>query len=254
MSAVVSSNRAKIPSIIGHRGAMGYAPENTLASIRKAHELGVEWVEFDVKITADGEAVLFHDDTLERTSSGTGKVSDMTLSDIRALDAGAWFSEEFSGEPIPTFEEAIRLLEKLSLHANVEIKPEEGLESETAEAVCRAISDHWPEKMPLPLISSFKDQSLAIAKDQLSQCDRALLVLELPDDWQSRVEALDCNALHVWYEPLTQQQVKAITRAGYPVRSYTVNEPEDARRLLDWGVESVVTNYPDIMMAALEQR
>ncbi len=252
MNAVVSSNPARIPKIIGHRGAMGYAPENTLSSIRKAKDLGVTWVEFDVKISSDGAAILFHDDTLERTSTGTGNVSHMALEHILELDAGSWFSDAFSDEPVPTFEETIRLLDELSLGANVEIKPEEGLEKETAIAACRAIAEYWPESIPLPLISSFKDESLAVARDMLPECDRALLVLEVPDDWQDRVEELRCNALHVWHEPLTQQQVKAISGAGCPVRSYTVNEPDDALRLIDWGVESIITNFPDIIMEAIQ--
>jgi len=247
MNTTVSSNRETIPLIIGHRGAMGHAPENTLASFRKAHELGATWVEFDVKLTADHEVIVLHDDTLDRTSNGSGCVSDITLAGIRGLDAGAWFSDEFAGEPVPSFTEAIRLLCDLSLGANVEIKPVEGLEGETAEAVCRVIAGCWLHDKPLPLISSFKDECLAVVRDRLPGCDRSLLVLEVPDDWEGRVRALGCNALHVWHEPLTQDQVTAITGAGYPVRCYTVNEAADAQRLLDWGVESIITNYPDRM-------
>ncbi len=248
MSATLSSNRGVVPSIIGHRGACGHAPENTLSSIRKAHDLGATWVEFDVKITADGEAVLFHDDTLERTTDGVGNMADFSLADIRKLDGGSWYSDVFAGEPIPTLVDAIGLLSDLSLGANVEIKPVEGLETETAEVVCRVIRDHWPQDKPLPLISSFKDACLTVARDQLPECDRALLVLEVPDDWKSRAVKSACNAVHVWFEPLTRDQVAAMTGAGYPVRSFTVNDPDIAKRLLDWGVESIITNFPEKML------
>jgi len=247
MNTTVSSNRKALPVVIGHRGAMGHAPENTLASFRKAHELGAAWVEFDVKLTADREAIVMHDDTLERTSNGSGQVSRMNLADIRRLDAGSWFSGKFEGESVPTLIEAIRLLHELSLGANVEIKPSEGLETETAEIVCRVIAEHWPADRPLPLISSFRDQCLAVARDLSPGCDRALLVEAVPDDWEARVRALNGHAMHVWHEPLTAGQVAAMTGAGYPVRCYTVNEMDDAQRLLDWGVESIITNFPDRM-------
>jgi len=248
MSATLSSNRDPLPPIVGHRGACGHAPENTLSSIRKAHELGVTWVEFDVKITSDGHAILFHDDTVERTSDGNGNVADMSLAEIQALDAGSWFSDAFSGEVIPTFVDAIDLLSELSLGANVEIKPVEGLEVETAEVVCRVIKEHWPEGKGLPLISSFKDDCLAVARDRLPECDRALLVLEVPDDWRARAVQSGCRAVHVWFDPLTREQVAEMKAAGYPVRSYTVNEPEVAARLFDWGVESVITNFPELIV------
>lgn len=247
MKATLSSNHATVPAIIGHRGACGHVPENTLASIRKAHALGVRWVEFDVKITNDGGVVVFHDDTLDRTTSGEGKVSEHPLDHVLSLDAGAWFSEDFAGEKVPTLRSAIALLSELGMDANIEIKPEKGLETETAEAVCRVIWECWPDGKPLPLISSFSDASLAVARDSLAECERALLVLEVPDDWEARASALACSAMHVWFEPLSHEQVEAMNAAGYPVRCYTVNDPEIARRLWDWGVESVVSDFPDRM-------
>lgn len=247
MKATLSSNHTTIPTIIGHRGACGHAPENTLASIREAHTLGVQWVEFDVKVSSDGGVVVFHDDTLDRTTNGEGKVSSHALNDILSLDAGAWFSEAFRGESVPTLEAAIGVLSELHMNANIEIKPEEGMEAETAEAACRVIRECWPKGKALPLISSFSDASLAVARDTLPECQRALLVLEVPDDWEARASDLNCSAMHVWFEPLQEDQVKAMNAAGYPVRCYTVNEPEVARRLLDWGVESVVSDFPDRM-------
>ena len=247
MSTTLSSSRDGIPSIIGHRGACGHAPENTLSSIKMAHELGAGWVEFDVKITADDAVIVFHDDTLERTSDGVGNVADFSLAEIQGLDGGSWFSDAFAGETIPTLIDTIKLLDNLSLGANVEIKPVEGLEVETAEVVCRVIADYWPKHKPWPLISSFKDDCLAVAREQLPECDRALLVLEVPDDWEQRARSGGCNAVHVWFEPLAQNQVADILGAGYPVRCFTVNELETAKRLFQWGVESVITNFPEKM-------
>ena len=88
----------KLPRVIGHRGACEYAPENTLASMTRAHELGVEWVEFDVCLTKDGQAVILHDPTVNRTTNGRGAIDELTYQQVRTLDAGAWFSEEFASK------------------------------------------------------------------------------------------------------------------------------------------------------------
>ena len=96
--------------VIGHRGAAKRAPENTLAGLRRAHELGAAWVEFDVMLSGDGVPILIHDETLERTTDGHGAVPDHGLAAIRELDAGAWFAPAYAGERVPTLEEAIDLL------------------------------------------------------------------------------------------------------------------------------------------------
>ena len=105
--------RSSLPGlqpVIGHRGAAARAPENTLAGLRRARELGAAWVEFDVMLTADRVPVLIHDETLERTTTGRGEVARHTAAEIRALDAGGWFAPEFAGERVPTLAEAVALL------------------------------------------------------------------------------------------------------------------------------------------------
>ena len=97
------------PLVIAHRGFSGVAPENTLAAFRKAIDVGADMFELDVLLSQDEHVVVIHDDTLERTTNGTGKVIDHTLAELQALDAGSWFSPEFAGEPIPTLEDALRL-------------------------------------------------------------------------------------------------------------------------------------------------
>ena len=127
--------------MIGHRGAAGAAPENTLASIRKAREFGATWIEFDVKLTKDGHAILFHDDCLERTTDGRGTVAATTLAQIRRLDAGGWFGPAFRGEPVPTLEQALALCAELGLGINVEIKPCAKREVETAQVTVSTLLD-----------------------------------------------------------------------------------------------------------------
>jgi glycerophosphoryl diester phosphodiesterase len=123
----------KLPRIIGHRGACGYAPENTLESIRTAADLGIKWVELDVKLTKDGVPVIFHDETLDRTTNGHGNVAETFYADLQNLEAGSWYSDGFAGIKIPTLEEAAELLIDLGLGLNLELKPCPGREKETAE-------------------------------------------------------------------------------------------------------------------------
>src|SRR6185437_12837650 len=112
-----------LPSVIGHRGAASSAPENTLGGMRRAHALGIRWVEFDVRLSGDGHCILLHDDAVDRTTDGTGEAAALDFAALRRLDAGSWFSPDFAGERIPTLEETVALLGVLGLGANVEIKP-----------------------------------------------------------------------------------------------------------------------------------
>ena len=166
-----------LPPVIGHRGAAAAAPENTLASLRKAKELGATWVEFDVKLTRDGHPVLFHDDRLDRTTSGQGEVALTTLAQLRKLDAGAWFAPAFEGERVPSFADALALCAELGLGINVELKPCPGREADTARVALETLLEHWPERRPAPLISSFARVCLVVAcevLEHLAHPERAL--------------------------------------------------------------------------------
>src|SRR5204863_4134011 len=133
-----------LPPIIGHRGAAAHAPENTLAGLRRAKALGCSWVEFDVRLTADNQPVLLHDNRLERTTDGRGRVSAMSLAAVRRHDAGQWFHSSFSGERVPTLEEALMLLAELGLGANVELKAARGKEAVTGAVVAEVLARTWP--------------------------------------------------------------------------------------------------------------
>jgi glycerophosphoryl diester phosphodiesterase len=234
-----------VPPIIGHRGAAGHAPENTLVSIATAAALGATWVEFDVKLTRDGVAVLFHDDALERTTNGAGKVAEKTLAEIKALDAGSWYQKRFAGEAVPTLEEAMATLARLNLGANVELKPSPGREAETARAVAGLLKTAWPARLPAPMISSFAPEALAAFADAAPQFPRALLVFKVEGDWRRQAESLGCIAVHVSERHLSRELAHAVLGAGYALRSFTVNDPVRAETLFGWGVESVFTDYPD---------
>jgi len=234
-----------VPAVIGHRGACGHAPENTLASIDKAAALGVRWVEFDTKLSRDGHVILFHDDKLKRTTGAPGAVADRDLADIQALDAGGWYSDAFKGEPVPTLRQAMAVLAGLGLGANVEIKASPGREDETGRRVAGLLRDEWPAGLPVPLISSFDPLTLAAVRDAAPDIPRALLVFRIPRDWRRRMEDAGCTALHCRHLELTPGKARAVVDAGFALRCFTVNEPARAETLYGWGVQAVISDHPD---------
>lgn len=245
------ANLPPLPPVTGHRGAKGHAPENTMAGFRKGVELGARWVEFDVKLTADNELVLMHDELVDRTTDGKGAIARMTLAELRELDAGRWFSPDFTGEKIPTLAEAMDYLTAKGIGANVEVKACPGREAETGAATARALAARWFGG-PIPiLISSFEQASLAAARQAAPQIPRGFLTLKWPDDWTATLRELECTSFHVLDRRFTEARTKAIREAGYRPLAYTVNEPARARELLGWGVESIITDYPDRILAAL---
>jgi glycerophosphoryl diester phosphodiesterase len=242
---------AALPSVIGHRGAGTRAPENTLAGLRQAHALGCRWVEFDVRLTAEGELVLLHDKRLERTTTGFGKVRALPLAAIRRVDAGVLFGEAFAGERVPTLTEAISVLGELGLGANIEIKSGRRSASAAGATAAEAVSRSWPARAPPPLLSSFLPQALAAARDRAPRVARGLLLRKARGRWRSLAAASGCATIHIDHRALQRSTVAEIRAEGYPVLAYTVNDPERAVELLRWGVTSVFSDVPDTILAAI---
>ena len=238
-----------LPAVMGHRGAKGLAPENTLAGFAKAAALGIEWVEFDVKLTADGEPILMHDDELDRTTDGKGPVAGATLEEVRALDAGRWFSPDHAGEKVPTLDEAMAALAERGMGANVEIKASKGREAETGAVVAKALAGRWMNGNRPPFVSSFSADSLAAARESAPQLPRALLTLMYLPGWTARLEQLGCANFHVLDRLVTEARVRDILSAGYRPLAFTIDDADRAKVLLSWGIESVISSYPDRMPA-----
>ncbi|PJB70741.1 MAG: glycerophosphoryl diester phosphodiesterase [Alphaproteobacteria bacterium CG_4_9_14_3_um_filter_47_13] len=240
----------KLPRIIGHRGAMGYAPENTIESVQTAAEMGVQWVELDVKLTKDDIPIIFHDETLERTTNGSGLVAQTLYEDIANLEAGSWFGDSFAGIKIPTLEEMCEALIHLDLGLNLEIKPCPGREKETAEVALDHLSRIWDNHDNL-LISSFSHVSLETAMEMAADWRRGLLIDEWPENWKDLADYLQVSVLNINGNECTREQVEAIIDMDYPILAYTINDPQRARILQSWGVDGVFTDVPDIIQESL---
>jgi glycerophosphoryl diester phosphodiesterase len=242
----------KIPKIIGHRGAAAYAPENTLEGLHTAADMGIDWVEFDVKLTKDGVPILFHDESLERTTNGGERlVAQVTYEEIKELEAGSWFADSFAGAKIPTLEEAIDVLIQRGLGVNVEIKPCPGREKETAEAALDILSQYWEDHDRL-LISSFQHVSLETAFDMAEDWHRSLLLgKEWPENWKELAEYLKVSTVNIDGREVERDQVEEIIDLGLPILAYTINTQEEARKLLSWGVDGFFSDNPDIIKDGL---
>src|SRR5262249_30181042 len=151
---------------------------------REAAALGCRWVEFDVRLTADRQPVLLHDERLQRTTDGRGKAGALSLAAIRRYDAGAWFAPSFTGERVPTLEEALSLLSELGLGVNVELKAARGREHETGTVVADFLARLWPAGLPAPIISSFQRAALAAARVRAPQIPRGLLLRVVRKNWR----------------------------------------------------------------------
>lgn len=235
----------QLPPIIGHRGVAAQAPENTLASVRRAAELQIPWVEVDVTLTACGEVVLFHDMELDRCSNGRGPIALQNYDYLRTLDAGSWFGAQFENEIIPTLTELITELNRLGLGVNLEIKPTCGQDIQTAQRVAHVLRTHI---QPVALlVSSFSQSALMVMQSLLPNVARGLLTVAIPEDWAIRLSALDCVSLHCDWRFLTQANTHALQQAGYRVIAYTINDPVVAQRLFSWGVDSIISDQPDVV-------
>lgn len=233
--------------MIGHRGASAYAPENTLASFNKALALGCRFIEFDVMCSQDGEPFVIHDNSLKRTTNGRGDVGLVTAEYLNGLDAGRWFSKRFASEKIPHFREALQWMAFSGVLANIEIKPYPKCVEETTVAVLKHINTYWPRGLPLPLLSSFDWEALSLCHSIAPEMPLGLLVDEWREDCVEFAQTLQCYSVHCNRRQLNVQRVKKIKDAGFKVCAYTVNSKRQALKFFGWGVDSVFSDYPDLL-------
>jgi glycerophosphoryl diester phosphodiesterase len=252
------------PRVIAHRGASGHAPENTLSAFLLASEMGAEAIELDVHLAADGEVVVIHNDTVDATTDGHGRVSQMTLDELKALDAGGWYDVRYAGERIPTLAEVFEAVGHRLL-INVEIKVERGLGATRARQsgqleveVIRLIEDYQMTRRVI--LSSFSPGSLRRAHRLHPNIPLGFLYarsprrspLLMPRIVHTLVVPYD--ALHPALSLVDAAYVAGARRWGPPVNVWTVNAPDDMRRVSALGVAGIITNYPDRLNQVLAER
>ena len=235
-----------LPKLIGHRGLAGVAPENTLPAFEAARAHQLQWVELDAKLCGSGELVVFHDNTLNRTTNGTGRVSEHSYATLKQLDAGAWFNDAFKGTRIPLLAEVLDYLASQHMAVNIELKPNRGDYKQTATAVATLLKT-LPSAKRLPiLISSFSLQSLRAARDCMPDIPRGLLlehkksfseILTLIHETKSICFNYD-NAL------INPELVRKLNAQNIPTLVWTVNDVERAKALFALGVSGVFSDHP----------
>lgn len=231
------------PSKIAHRGAGTQAPENTLAAIRLGARLGFAMMEYDVKLSADEYAILLHDDDLDRTTSGHGPASRLSLSELALLDAGGWHSPAYAGESVPTLQAVARYTQANRIASNIEIKPSVDQHALTGRCVAALARELWADAGQAPLLSSFSVEALQAAMDAAPELPRGLLIDRPPAAADLELaRRLGCVSIHLKNECTDQEHIQAARSGGLHVVIWTVNDVQRARQLVNWGCSAIVTD------------
>ncbi|WP_020648122.1 glycerophosphodiester phosphodiesterase [Solimonas variicoloris] len=221
-------------TIIGHRGARGHAPENTLLALDTGIRLGAHWLEFDVQLV-DGECWLMHDLTIDRTTNGHGRLDALRAAQIRALDAGG-------GQAVPTLNEALDLVANRA-GVNIELKTWNGCAAAVARILRDYLADGWPAERLL--VSSFHHPELWEFHELLPEVPIGALVCGVPLDWAGPAAELGAAVLSVSSEFVDDKLIRDAHARGLRLYVYTVNDPEEMLRLRRMGVDGLFTDYPD---------
>lgn len=239
--------------VVGHRGASGHAPENTMAAFCRAVELGAAFIETDLHLSRDAHLVCIHDATLERTTNATGAVKDVTLAQLRELDAGSWFGPEFAGERIPTLEEILAFAREKDIVIFLEVKQEAawGIEHGLVAALRDA------QEAARAVMLSFSPGVLRNVRRLDNTLMTGLLFDAMPKGGPDAIveKALEIGArqLAPRGDLVTPELLERAHRHDLQAVCWTVNQPEDMRALIDAGVDGIMTDFPDRLVAALNE-
>jgi glycerophosphoryl diester phosphodiesterase len=239
------------PLNFAHRGASYEAPENTLAAFLLAVELGADGIEFDVQLSQDGKAVVIHDSTLDRTTSGEGLVRHKTLSELKQLDAGSHFDPAFAEQCIPTLQEVIDTVGH-QLLLNIELKPDGLQDDGLAAVVVRAVEEnHLLDRV---VISSFNPLAMRRVKRLNPWLPTGLLYapdspILLRRPWLRYL--IRFEAMHPHYSAVDDRYMRWARKQGYRVNVWTADDPADMWQLMRCGVDAIITNRPDLLRQVL---
>jgi glycerophosphoryl diester phosphodiesterase len=229
---------------IAHRGASGYAPENTFAAFRRAIVLGAGFIETDLQLSRDARLVAIHDATVNRTTNGQGAVHDMTLAELRRLDAGSWFGSEFAGERIPTIEEILEFANKHDVVFYLEMKPSGSWGGE--HALISALRDS--REIARTVVISFDPAILAaVRKIEPTLMTGLLFEGDIPNPLDKAIE-IGARQLAVRGDLVTPRLLKEARGHDLQVVCWTVNHPGHMRLLVQAGVDGIISDYPDRLL------
>ena len=236
------------PWVIAHRGASGHAPENTLTAFRRAVELGTTFIETDLQVTRDGCLVAMHDDTVDRTTNGSGDVAEFTLDELRQVDAGLWFDREFLGERVPTLAEILQFSSKHDVVFYLELKYPAltGMDHSLVAAL------HEAQSSARTIVISFDPATLV----PLRRVDRSIMMgLLVEDQCEDCIQAalgVGARQLCPKFSCVTPALVEQAHRADLQVVAWTVNGAETMRAMISAGVDGIMTDFPDRLRAVIE--
>lgn len=233
--------------LIAHRGASARAPENTLASVERAAHDGARWIETDVRLTGDGGLVIIHDATLDRTTSGTGRVMSHSTAEICALDAGAWFGPDFAGEAVPDLETYLACVLDCGLSLQLELKENAGREEPLVAGVVATLEKVWPIGDRPLFLSGFCERITRGCAKALPQVPRALATEFLPDDPATRLREAEAQILHVQAEVTAPAELTPYRDLEIAVA--TINDADLAQAFLQAGATSILSDHPDLLAA-----
>ena len=237
---VIFAASAQQTQVIGHRGAMGHAPENTVLSVQKALTIGVDGIEVDVFRCLSGEIVVFHDKKLDKLTNGSGKIEEKTLKQLNALKV-------MGSEPIPTLENIIDVIDG-SVHLNIELKGK-NTSAGVFNIMLRAVeSGRW--KMNQLYVSSFDWDELQEFGELTNEFGIAILTENNPLDVIPIARDLSAFAINPKHSHLTQEKINYIQGEGFEIHTWTVNEKNRIEELISWGVDAIISDFPEKILVA----
>ena len=234
----------KKPVIFGHRGASRYAPENTMAAFELAIKQGARAFELDTMLTSDGIPVVIHDHTLDRTTNGTGSVNQKKYDEIQELDAGGKFSQDFRGEKVPSLVDVLKRYPQEIL-INIELKNYHSPKDELTRIVLEMVESL--QMLDRVIFSSFLPRNLRILRKMQPKAKTALLISGgVPGYLLSTalLRSLSPEIVHPPLDVVDHRLVRQEHKNGRCVNVWTVNDPQSARKLIDWGVDGLITDDP----------
>jgi glycerophosphoryl diester phosphodiesterase len=239
--------------VVGHRGAMGHCPENTLASFERGLELGADWIELDVHLSRDGELMVIHDETLDRTTNGSGLVHERTLAELKELDAGSWFGAAYVGQRIPTLGEVLDWANIHGVVLDIEIKNAPIYYAGIEETVVHTLDRYGMTDQAI--VISFDHRAVQRVRALDSRIVTGVLYACRPvDGGIDMARSAGADALLPHYAYVTREDVRAAHEAGLAVAPWTSSDPAVLRGLIAAGVDGIGTNHPDVLRGVLADR